>query len=77
MSKIPGHGPITALEPSWRVPFTGLSPGWFGKLVTVVRCGGADTATKYRPQSLPLGNRTFPIAADWHTNLTTRLLASL
>jgi hypothetical protein len=33
---------ITASEPSWIAPFTGLSPRLFGKLVTVLRRERAD-----------------------------------
>ncbi|MFJ2873536.1 IS5/IS1182 family transposase, partial [Streptomyces sp. NPDC087298] len=51
-------GVITASEPSWIAPFTGLSPRQFGKLVTVLRRAGADTARKGRPWSLPLEDRT-------------------
>ncbi|MFP3118857.1 IS5/IS1182 family transposase, partial [Streptomyces sp. Iso 434] len=35
-------GAITASEPSWIAPFSGLSPRQFGKLVTVLRREGAD-----------------------------------
>ncbi|GAA4363940.1 hypothetical protein GCM10023088_07570 [Actinomadura verrucosospora] len=33
---------IKASEPSWTVPFTGLSPRQFGELVTVLRHEGSD-----------------------------------
>lgn len=39
-------GVITASEPSWIAPFTGLSPRLFGKLVTVLRHEGADAVRK-------------------------------
>lgn len=48
---------ITASEPSWTAPFTGLSPRQFGKLVTILRHEGADAARKDRPWSLPLEDR--------------------
>ena len=39
-------GVITASEPSWIAPFTGLGPRQFGKLVTVLRREGADAVRK-------------------------------
>ncbi|ARI56216.1 transposase [Streptomyces bacillaris] len=68
---------ITASEPSWIAPFTGLSPRQFGKLVTVLRRAGADTARKSRPWSRPLEDRTLLVTAYWRTNLTMRQLAPL
>ncbi|WP_435125642.1 transposase [Actinacidiphila sp. bgisy144] len=68
---------ITASEPSWIAPFTGLSPRAFGKLVTVLRRDGADAVRKGRPWSLPLEDRARPVAAYWRTNLTMRQLAPL
>ncbi len=50
-------GVITASESSWTAPFTGLSPCQFGKLVTALRCEGADPVHKGRPWSLPLEDR--------------------
>jgi hypothetical protein len=54
---------ITASEPSWIAPFTGLSPRAFGKLVTVLRREGADAVRKGRPWSLPLEERALLVAA--------------
>lgn len=68
-------GVITASEPSWIVPFTGLSPRQFGKLVTVLRREGAEAVRKGRPWSLPLEDRALLVAAYWRTNLTMRQLA--
>jgi hypothetical protein len=68
-------GVITASEPSWRVPFTGLSPRLLGKLVTVLRPEGADAVRRGRPWSLPLEDRALLVAAYWRTNLTMRQLA--
>jgi hypothetical protein len=68
---------ITASEPSWIAPFTGLSPRQFGKLVTVLRREGADAVRKGRPWSLPLDDRALLVAAYWRTNLTMRQLAPL
>lgn len=68
---------ITASEPSWIAPFTGLSPRQFGKLVTVLRREGADAVRKGRSWSLPLEDRAPLVAAYWRTNLTMRQLAPL
>ncbi|WP_433545713.1 transposase [Streptomyces sp. CA-294286] len=70
-------GVITASEPSWIAPFSGLSPRQFGKLVTVLRRQGADAVRRGRPWSLPLEDRALLVAAYWHTNLTMRQLAPL
>ncbi|MFD5074547.1 transposase [Streptomyces sp. NPDC058371] len=70
-------GVITASEPSWIAPFTGLSPRLFGKLVTVLRREGVDVARRGRPWSLPLEDRALLVAAYWRTNLTMRQLAPL
>lgn len=70
-------GVITASEPSWIAPFTGLSPRAFGKLLTVLRREGADAVRKGRPWSLPLEDRALLFAAYWRTNLTMRQLAPL
>ncbi|WP_329127485.1 transposase [Streptomyces sp. NBC_01465] len=68
---------ITASEPSWIAPFSGLSPRQFSKLITALRRGGADPLRKGRPWSLPLEDRVLLIAAYWRTNLTLRQLAPL
>ncbi|MCQ4079693.1 transposase [Streptomyces sp. RB6PN25] len=70
-------GVITASEPSWIEPFSGLSPRAFGKLVTVLRREGADAPGRGRPWSLPLEDRVLLVAAYWRTNLTMRQLAPL
>ncbi|MGW4391792.1 transposase [Streptomyces sp. NPDC004685] len=70
-------GVITASEPSWIAPFTGLSPRSFGKLMTVVRREFADEPRRGRPWSLPLEDRVLLVAAYWRTNLTLRQLAPL
>ncbi|WP_030020057.1 IS5/IS1182 family transposase [Streptomyces monomycini] len=70
-------GVITASEPSWIAPFTGLSPRQFGKLVTALRREGADPVRKGRPWSLPLEDRVLLVAAYWRTNLTLRQLTPL
>jgi hypothetical protein len=68
---------ITASEPSWIAPFTGLSPRQFGKLITALRREGADPVCKDRPWSLPLHDRVLLVTAYWRTNLTLRQLAPL
>ncbi|NSL42706.1 transposase [Streptomyces sp. 8P21H-1] len=70
-------GVITASEPSWIAPFTGLSPRQFGKLITALRREGADPVRKGRPWSLPLEDQVLLVAAYWRTNLTLHQLAPL
>ncbi|MFJ6907147.1 transposase family protein [Streptomyces griseoluteus] len=70
-------GVITASEPSWTAPFTGLSPRAFGKLITMLRREGADAVRSGRPWSLPLEDRVLLVAAYWRPNLTLRQLAPL
>ncbi|MFG2947579.1 transposase [Streptomyces adustus] len=70
-------GVITASEPSWIAPFTGLSPCAFGKLVTALRREGADSPSRGRPWKLPLEDRVLLVTAYWRTNLTMRQLAPL
>ncbi|BFV54996.1 hypothetical protein KCMC57_up01000 [Kitasatospora sp. CMC57] len=70
-------GVITASAPSWIGPFTRLSPGAFGKLITMLRREGADAVHPGRPWSLPLEDRALLVAAYWRTNLTLRQLAPL
>ena len=68
---------ITASEPTWIAPFTGLSPRQFAKMVTMLRRGGADAVRRGRPWNLPLEDRALLMAAYWRTNLTMRQLAPL
>ncbi|MBM7173916.1 transposase [Streptomyces sp. G44] len=68
-------GVITASEPFWIAPFTGLSSRSFGKLVTVVRRKIVYEPRRGRPWSLPLDDRVLLVAAYWRTNLTMRQLA--
>jgi hypothetical protein len=70
-------GVVTASEPHWIAPFTGLSPRAFGKLVSVLRRQGADDVRRGRPWGLPLEDRALLVAAYWRTNLTLRQLAPL
>lgn len=70
-------GVITASEPSWIAPFSGLSPRQFGKLISALRREGAGLVHKGRPWSLLLEDRVLLVAAYWRTNLTLRQLAPL
>lgn len=70
-------GVITASEPSWIRPFTGLSPRSFGKLVTAVQRESAAEPRTGRPWGLSLEDRILLVAAYWRTNLTMRQLALL
>lgn len=57
--------------------FTVLSPRQLSKLVTALRCEGADPVRKGRPWSLSLEDRVLLVAVYWRTNLTLRQLAPL
>ncbi|MFJ4710556.1 transposase [Streptomyces anulatus] len=70
-------GVITASEPSWIGPFTGLSPRCFRTLVTALRREGADSMRGGRPWSLSLEDRVLLVTTYWRTNLTMRQLAPL
>ncbi len=71
---------ITASRSEWIVPFTGLQPGQFRKLVTTVaQRGGPEIADgrRGRPWSLQLPDRVLLVAAYWRTNLTMRQIGPL
>ncbi|MEU2552265.1 transposase [Streptomyces sp. NPDC013313] len=70
-------GAITASDPAWIAPFSGLSPHQFGKLITALRREGADPVRRGRPWGLRLEDRVLLVAAYWRTNLTLRQLAPL
>ncbi|MGW9284874.1 transposase [Streptomyces diastaticus] len=70
-------GVITASEPSWIIPFTGLSLRAFGRLVTALHREGADSPGRGRRWKLSLEDRVLLVAAYWRTNLTMRQLAPL
>ncbi|MET8977364.1 transposase [Streptomyces sp. NPDC004539] len=70
-------GVITAAEPSWTTPFTGLSPRTLGKLVTQLQREGADPPSRGRPWRLSLADRVLLVTAYWRTNVTLRQLAPL
>lgn len=60
---------ITASEPSWMAPFTGLSPRQFGKLVAAVRSKGANPALQPVSGSArrPCSSSTTPVPTRDHT----------
>ncbi|MGW6788510.1 transposase [Streptomyces chartreusis] len=70
-------GVITASEPSWIAPFSGLSPRTLRKLITALRRDGVDPVRQGRPWSLPLEDRVLLVTSYWRTNLTLRQLAPL
>lgn len=70
-------GVITASEPSWISPFTGVHPRQFHKTVTALRREGVDVGRRGRPWGLPLEDRVLLTVAYWRTNLTMRQLALL
>ncbi|MER5200770.1 transposase [Streptomyces sp. NPDC002755] len=70
-------GVITASEPSWIGPFTGLSPRCFGRLANAVRREHSADVHRGRPWSLSLEDRILLVTAYWRTNLTMRQFALL
>jgi hypothetical protein len=68
---------ITASEPSWIAPFTGLSPRAFGKLLAQLHREGADMPGRGRPWKLSLEDRVLLVAGYCRTSLTLRQLAPL
>lgn len=60
---------ITASEPRWISPFTGLSPQQFGTLITALRKEGAVPVRRGRPWGLPLEDRVLLVIAYWRTNM--------
>lgn len=67
----------TAPEPSWTVPFTGLSPRRFTKPVSALRRTEVDATRRGRPWSPPPADRAPLVTAYWRTDLTMRQLAPL
>jgi hypothetical protein len=61
-------GVITASEPPWIAPFTGLSPRASGKLVARPRREGADASGGGRPWKLSLEDRVLPVAVYGRTD---------
>jgi DDE superfamily endonuclease/Helix-turn-helix of DDE superfamily endonuclease len=71
---------ISASRSEWIVPFTGLQPGQFRKLVRLVaQRGGPDIedGRPGRPWALPLADRVLLVATYWRTNLTMRQIGPL
>jgi hypothetical protein len=71
---------ITASQPEWIAPFTGLQPGQFRKLVRLVSKRGGDEIADGRPGrqwALPLADRVLLVATYWRTNLTMRQIGPL
>lgn len=71
---------ITASRSEWSVPFTGLQPGQFRKLVAVVaQRGGQEIADgrRGRPWNLQLRDRVLLVTTYWRTNLTMRKIGPL
>jgi hypothetical protein len=56
-------GVITASEPSWTTPFTGMNPRQFHQTVAALRCEGADLVRRRRPWALSLEEHVLLVAA--------------
>lgn len=71
---------ITAADPAWIFPFTGLTPAQFRRLVRQVALRGGDQVADGRPGrqwALDLADRVLLVAAYWRTNLTMRQVGPL
>lgn len=71
---------ITAADPEWIFPFTGLQPAQFRKLVRLVAERGGDAIADGRPgrqRALDLPDRVLLVATYWRTNLTMRQIGPL
>ncbi|PWW60259.1 DDE superfamily endonuclease [Actinokineospora spheciospongiae] len=71
---------ISALNPEWILPFTGLQPAQFRKLVRVVAVWGGDAIADGRPGrqwALCLSDRVLLVATYWRTNLRMRQIGPL
>ncbi|MFD6028530.1 transposase [Streptomyces griseoluteus] len=69
-------GVISADDPKWIEPFSGLTESQFARLVALVRRRGGDVQ-RGRPWRLPLEDRVSLVATYWRTNLTLRQVAAL
>lgn len=69
-------GVISADDPKWIEPFSGLTESQFARLVALVRRRGGDVQ-RGRPWRLPLEDRVLLVATYWRTNLTLRQVAPL
>lgn len=71
---------ISAADPQWIFPFTGLKPVQFRRLVRLVAERGGERITDGRPGrqwALGLPDRVLLVATYWRTNLTLRQLGPL
>lgn len=71
---------ITAARSEWLVPFTGLEPRQFRKLVGTVANRGGEAIADGRPGRqwrLRLEDRVLLVAVYWRTNLTLRQIGPL
>ncbi|MYQ97550.1 transposase family protein, partial [Streptomyces sp. SID6139] len=69
-------GVISADDPKWVEPFSGLTGVQFARLVALVRRRGGDVQ-RGRPWRLSLEDRVLLVATYWRTNLTLRQVAPL
>ncbi|GIJ09304.1 hypothetical protein Van01_25180 [Micromonospora andamanensis] len=71
---------ISPARREWILPFTGLQPAQFCRLVQLVEQRGGDAVADGRPGrqwSLHLADRVLLVAAYWRTNLTIRQIGPL
>lgn len=71
---------ISAARQEWILPFAGLTPAQFRKLVRLVAERGGDGSADGRPGrqwALDLPDRVLLVAAYWRTNLTMRQIGPL
>ncbi len=71
---------ISASRPEWILPFTGLQPAQFRKLVRVVAVRGGEEIADGRPGrqwALCLEDRVLLVATYWRTNLRMRQIGPL
>ncbi len=71
---------ISAARPEWIVPFTGLQPAQFRRLVRLAAERGGEAIADGRPGRqwfLDLADRVLLVAAYWRTNLTMRQIGPL
>src|SRR2546423_4052063 len=71
---------ISAARPEWIVPFTGLQPAQFRRLVRLVAARGGEAIADGRPGrqwALDLSDRVLLVACCWRTNLTMRQIGPL
>ncbi|MEU1647638.1 transposase family protein [Micromonospora zamorensis] len=71
---------ISAAHQEWILPFTGLTPAQFRRLVRLVAERGGDGIADGRPGrqwALDLADRVLLVAVYWRTNLTMRQIGPL